>query len=126
MKKPTSHIGVEHTNPLSKAVAAWLEANPDVPWAELDRRAGVPNSTTRAIMAGRIVRPSLAIAESMATGMGTTLSEIMLPEEHQQVREILALTRKLSEEERQMIVDLAKGLHDTRYSGRKRHFAKIG
>lgn len=125
-RKPYKHLLVEHTNPLSQRVAEWLEANPDVTWAELDRRAGVPNTTTRAIMTGRSMRPSLAMAEKFAHGMGTTLSELMLPEDSDQVREILTLAGQLSEAERQLIVDLAKGLADTRNNGRKRHFAKIG
>jgi transcriptional regulator with XRE-family HTH domain len=125
-KKPFQHLNVELKNPLSRKIAAFLEANPDVSWAELDRRAGVAQSTTRAIMTARVKSPSLSMAERYAKGMGTTLSELMLPDESEQVREILNLAGQLSEAERQLIVDLARGLHGTRNNGRKRFFARIG
>lgn len=125
-KKPFKHIGVELTHPLSRSIHAYLEANPDVSWNELDRRAGVPISTTRAMMTARVKNPSMTTAEKYARAMGMTLSEITRPDESPQVRQILALTEKLSEAERQLIVDLAEGLLDTRYSGMKRFVAKIG
>jgi transcriptional regulator with XRE-family HTH domain len=91
-----------------------IDADPDLTEAGLAVRAGLDNSTIRALLAGKTKHPRVDTAMKICAALGTTIEEFMglplTPEE----REINQLVSQLSADERRLLIGYGEGLRDAR------------
>jgi len=110
MTKKNSEADLAIGRRFAELLRQYLDATPGLTPAGLAVKAGLDNTSVRAILTGKAKVPQLATCVRIAEALGMTLEEFMAGPRSQVERDILALVSRMPVAERLQLLGFAKAL----------------